>query len=162
MSREQVEIAKDFFDPCRRSRWARNLSSPVSSDLKHWIENWAGRYISTGAVIVAAFELGFACVPTFEGSRNVWIGVYFDDVAARMAERGWHVARDHVTATRIKPPATEYDDKGFFANWARERGIDLSRNVEPKASAPSPAPEPPPTFWEDLAEALGLSETGEV
>ena len=105
--REQVEIVKEFLRECRPTRWARNLLSPVSSDLKHWVENWAGPYISTGAAIVAALELGFICVPTGEGSRNVLIGVHLDDVSARMAERGWYIARDHMTATRIKQPEPE-------------------------------------------------------
>jgi hypothetical protein len=164
--REQVEIVKEFLRECRPTRWARNLLSPVSSDLKHWVENWAGPYISTGAAIVAALELGFICVPTGEGSRNVLIGVHLDDVSARMAERGWYIARDHVTATRIKQPepepqtdpAAETDIELPDPKPGEKRVRDLAEiiGLEP--------PEPddlPPTFWEDIAEALGLSEAEE-
>jgi len=120
---------KELLGPCRRTRWARNLLSPVSSDVKHWAENWAGCYISTGAAIIAGLELGFICVPTGECSRNILIGVHFDDVSARMAERGWYIARDHVTATRIKPPQPEPEiDPAFWAKWAKENGIAVADN----------------------------------
>jgi hypothetical protein len=168
INRDQVEVAKEFLSPCRPTRWARDLLSPVSSDLKHWIENWAGRYISTGAAVVAALELGLVCVPTCQGSRNVWIGVHFEDVAARMEERGWYIARDHVGATRIKPPEPEPNPE-FWQKWAAENGIELDRS-EPEerpdladliACEPVDPDEPPPTFWEEIAEALGLSEAEE-
>jgi hypothetical protein len=165
--RKQIDIVKEFLSDCRPTRWARNLLSPVSSDLKHWAENWAGRYISTGAAIVAALELNLVCVPTGKGSRNVFIGVHFDDVAARMAERGWYIARDHVTATRIKPPepapARQTDDPEWWAKWAKENGIDLGQYAEPdpEPPMPDPEPEPPPIFWEEIVEALGLSEAEE-
>ena len=174
--REQVEIVKEFLNQCRPTCWARKLISPVSSDLKHWVENWAGSYISTGAAIVAALELGMVCVVTGEGSRNVLIGVHFDDVSARMAERGWYIARDHVTATRIEQPKPQPEiDPSFWAKWAKENGIEIDCDLEPD---PQPDAddgavahcatgytgmdtETPPTFWEDIAEALGLSEVGE-
>jgi hypothetical protein len=170
--REQVEIVKEFLRDCRPTRWARNLLSPVSSDLKHWVENWAGPYISTGAAIVAALELGFICVPTGEGSRNVLIGVHLDDVSARMAERGWYIARDHVTATRIKQPEPEPEtDPEFFRKWAAENGMDPPdpqprekrvRDLAEIIGLEPPEPDDlPPTFWEDIAEALGLSEAEE-
>lgn len=168
--REQVEIVKEFLRDCRSTRWARNLLSPVSSDLKHWVENWAGRYISTGAAIVAALELGLVCVPTGAGSRNVLIGVHFDDVSARMAERGWYIASDHVTATRIKPPEPEREtDPESFRKWAAENGIEL-HNPEPDEKPdlaeiigcePVKPDDLPPMFWEDIAEALGLLEAEE-
>src|SRR5213592_928539 len=80
--REQVEIVKQFLQPCRRTRWVRDPLSPRSCDLKHWIENWGGRYISNGAVIVAALELGFVCKPPCHGSRIALINVHFDAVIA--------------------------------------------------------------------------------
>ncbi|MGY4596345.1 hypothetical protein ACVWXL_004091 [Bradyrhizobium sp. GM22.5] len=168
---QQVEIVKEFLKPCKRTRWARKLLSPVSSDLKHWIENWAGRYISTGAAIVAALELDLLCVATGKGSRNVFVGVHFDDVAARMAERGWYIARDHVTATRIQPPKPEPEtDPEFFRKWAADHGIEF-HDPEPDQKpdlaeiigcAPPDPDDLPPTFWEDIADALGLSEAEEA
>jgi hypothetical protein len=170
VSREQVEVAKEFLSPCRRTRWARDLLSPMSADLKHWIENWAGRYISTGAAIVAALELELICIPLCKGSRNVWIGVHFEDVVARMAERGWYIARDHVGATRIKETeAAPEPNPAFWQKWAAENAIELNRSepeekpdlLEIIGCEPLDPNEPSPTFWEEIAEALGLSEAEE-
>jgi hypothetical protein len=161
--RDEVEIVKKFLSPCRRTRWARALLSPRSCDLKHWIENWAGRYISNGAVIVAALEMGIVCVP-YEGSSVALISIHFDDVCARMAERGWYIARDHVTATRINPPEPEpKPDLEFFRKWAAENGIKLGCDLkpDPEPPMPDPEPEPPSIFWEGIAEALGLMEAEE-
>lgn len=168
--RTQVKIVKEFLRYCRPTRWARNMLSPMSSDLKHWVENWAGpdfvalgrvSYISTGAAIVAAMELGLVCVPTNEGSRNIYIGVCFDTVAARMAERGWYIARDHVTATRIKAPEPERaPDPEFFRRWAAENGVKLdscrTEDDQSDQSAGEPAPAPHP-FWAEWAKDNGIN-----
>jgi hypothetical protein len=61
--REQVEIAKRFLERCRRE--VLSLTCPISGTLKHDIERWAGCYISRGAVIVAALELGFNITPFY-------------------------------------------------------------------------------------------------
>lgn len=171
--RYQVEVVKELLAGCRPTRWARDLLSPVSSDLKHWAENWGGPelmagghtgYVSTGAAIVAAIELGLVCIPTFKGSRNVIIGVHFGDVAARMAERGWYIAHGHEGATRIQPPKPKPErDPAWWAKYAAENSIDLGQHAEPdpEPSMPDPEPEPPPMFWEEIAEALGLSEAEE-
>ncbi|MCA1512678.1 hypothetical protein [Bradyrhizobium sp. NBAIM01] len=178
VSRLQVEIVKELLAGCRRTRWARNLRSPVSSDLKHWAENWGGRdlvargqgtaYVSTGAAIIAAIELGFVCIPTGEGSHNVFIGVHFDDVAARMEERGWFIARDHVTATRIETPKPEpMVDREWLLKQAAEHGIPLGPHIngdhvkdanaidEDDPFAVEPLPEPH-SFWAQWAKEHGI------
>lgn len=171
--RNQVEVAKELLRGCRPTRWARKLLSPVSSDLKHWAENWGGpdfvahgqcAYVSTGAAIVAAIELGLICVPTGEGSRNVFIGVHFDDVAARMAQRGWYIARDHVTATRIKAPEpVRLIDPEFWTKWAAENGItlgnDCSDNGE-QGEASLAEPVAPHPFWAAWAKENGINNEG--
>lgn len=178
VSRLQVEIVKELLAGCRRTRWARNLRSPVSCDLKHWAENWGGRdlvargqgtaYVSTGAAIIAAIELGFVCGPTGEGSRNVLIGVHFDDVAARMAERGWYIARGHEGATRIQPPKPEPQiDREWLLKCAAEHGIPLGPHIkgddvndanaidEDDPFAVEPLPEPHP-FWAEWTKEHGI------
>lgn len=175
VQREQVESVKELLRGCRPMRWARKLLSPVSSDVKHWAENWGGpdfvargqcAYVSTGAAIVAAIELGFVCVPTGEGSRNVFIGVHFDDVAARMAERGWYIARDHVTATPIQPPKTYFDpNPEFWAKWAAESGIELASEANDDAASDADDPfavEPiaPHPFWAAWAKENGINIEG--
>ncbi|UQR61765.1 hypothetical protein LRP30_33945 [Bradyrhizobium sp. C-145] len=171
--RDQVEIVKELLRGCRPTRWARNLLSPVSSDLKHWAENWAGPYISTGAAIVAAIELGFVCIPTAEGSRNVFIGVHFDDVAARMAERGWYIARGHEGATRIQPPKPKPEiDHAFWEQWAAENGIKLGEETvagdgdddsDPFAVEPPTAPPPDPhPFWARWVEEHGMDANADL
>lgn len=161
VSRAQVEIVKGFLTPCKRTRWARELLSPVSSDLKHMIESWARCYISTGAVIVAALELGIACKPCGEGGRNLFIGVCFNAVSARMAERGWHVARHHVTATLIKPPTPKPDpDPEFWAKYIAENGIKIGdfKNIDDdNASADGDAFAEPHPFWAAWAKENGIA-----
>jgi hypothetical protein len=61
--REHVEKAKEFLKLCRPA--VLSLTCPVSGVLKHDIERWAGCYISRGAVIVAALELGINVVPFY-------------------------------------------------------------------------------------------------
>jgi hypothetical protein len=154
--REQVEIAKEFLQPCRRTRWARDPLSPRSCDLKHWIENWAGRYISNGAVIVAAAELGFICA-RYHDSGIALINIHFDAVIARMAERGWHWDAVSYWFGRSKPRELPGPDHEFFARWAKENGInpadygepaDVIDNDDPFAVK---LPEPHP-FWAELKQ----------
>lgn len=121
--REQVDIAKEFLQPCRRTRWARDPLSPRSCDLKHWIENWAGSYISNGAVVIAALELGFVCA-RYQDSSIALINVHFDAVIARMAERGWNWDATAHWFGRNKPRELPEPDHAFFAKWAKEHGIN--------------------------------------
>lgn len=116
----QIEIAKSFLTQCRRTRWAREMISPLSHDLKHWIERWARQYISNGAVLIAALQLGITFVPY--GERSALIGVNFDDVCARMAERCWHLTRHAFGTIRPKPPPPDIDPDQF-ERVARERGV---------------------------------------
>lgn len=73
-----IDIAKSFLNQCRRVK----VPDPGlrSSLLKHVIENWAGRYIVTGAVIIAALELGIVTLPLCEAGRDAAIGVNVRDV----------------------------------------------------------------------------------
>ena len=127
---DQIEIAKSFLTQCRRTRWARATVSPFSHDLKHSIERWAGQYISNGAVLIAALRLGITFVP-YDGERSALIGVEYDSVAEVMAARGWFVAADHVTPSRIKPPAppspdpTEQQWRAVHSEVAKQMGLSL-------------------------------------
>jgi hypothetical protein len=157
VQREQVEIVKEFLQPFRRMRWARDGLSPRSSDLKHWIENWAGRYISNGAVIVAASHWGFVCAP-YHDSNVALIGVHFDDVIARMAEGGWHWNATSYWFGRSKPRELPEPDPAFFAKWAKENGIntgDDSNIADAVSDDDDPfavkQPEPHP-FWAQLEQ----------
>lgn len=77
---DQVEIVKSFLQRCRRLKAVQPLTTPISSTLKHQIERLPGvRYISTGAVIVAALELGLV-VQQYCGARDALIGVNVRDV----------------------------------------------------------------------------------
>src|SRR5258705_5343791 len=80
--REQVEIAKSLLGECRRTRWVRKDVSPSASTLSDLMinYNYLGR-ISTGAIIIAASELGIVWVP--DGGHDALIGVNVDDVRAR-------------------------------------------------------------------------------
>ena len=73
-----IEIAKGFLNRCRRVK----VPDPAltSSFLKHVIEKWAGQYIVTGAVIIAAFDLGIVALPLRETGRDAAIGVNIRDV----------------------------------------------------------------------------------
>jgi hypothetical protein len=126
---DQVEIVKEFLSKCRRTRWARELLSPLSCDLKHWVEDWAGRYISTGAAIVAALELGLVVAP-YKNGPNALIGVPFEDVCERMAERGWHLTR--YTYGRIKPAPEPKPPlpRSYWQKLLKELGIKIADEAE--------------------------------
>jgi hypothetical protein len=86
-----IEVARSFLEQCRQARLSR--TSPYSSELKHIIEGWDQRppglsYVSTGAVIIAALELGIAVAPAGEGSRDAKIGVNIRDVR-RLTRDTW-------------------------------------------------------------------------
>lgn len=124
---DQIATAKGFLSQCRRTRWARELISPASHDLKHFIESWAGQYISNGAVLIATMQLGLTFVPY--AGRSALIGIEFASVAELMAARGWYVAPDHVTPSRIKPPSerspepTEEQWRAIHTEVAKQMGI---------------------------------------
>lgn len=80
VKRDQVAIVKEFLARCRRTSSVWPHCSPVSSTLKHQIEAHARRYISTGAVIVAAVEMNIVAVPCCHGARDCLIGVSARDV----------------------------------------------------------------------------------
>jgi len=86
--RDHVEISKTFMKLCRRTAMVGREHAPVSSLLKHVIERWAHRYISTGAVIVAALEMEIAVTPVGEGSRDAMIGINIRDVK-RLTKEVW-------------------------------------------------------------------------
>jgi hypothetical protein len=66
---EQVEICKRWLQEFARpgSRW--HIHS--SYGLKHIVERWAGEYVSNGAFILAALELGYSSRPYSRKSPNV-------------------------------------------------------------------------------------------
>jgi hypothetical protein len=154
VQREQVDLVKEFLLPCRRTRWARDPLSPRSCDLKHWIENWAGRYISNGAVIVAASELGFVCAP-YHDSSIALISVHFDAVIKRMAERGWHWDATKHCFSRREPRVFTAPDTAFFVKWAKENGINTGHDggaddaIDDDDPFAVEQPEPHP-FWAQL------------
>lgn len=83
----QVAKCADFLRQCRRTKWAKPQLSPIASTLKHQIERLPGNtYISTGATIVAAIQLGL--VVERYGERNALIGVRADDVAHELKQQG--------------------------------------------------------------------------
>ncbi|QDV41414.1 hypothetical protein Enr13x_12530 [Stieleria neptunia] len=64
-------------------RWlerAEKIKTPGlnSYGLKHAVERWAGEYVSNGAFILAAHELGFRMIPddrTWRATLNVDVGI---------------------------------------------------------------------------------------
>jgi AAA domain len=82
--RDEVEASKAVLSECRRTRWARKGVSPSAEQLSDMIvgrDDGADFSISTGAVIIAASELGIVWAPL--GVRDALIGVNIDDVRRR-------------------------------------------------------------------------------
>lgn len=167
VSRTQVEIAKEFMRPCRRTRWARDMQSPTATQLKHWIESCGKPHISTGAVIVAALELGLVCAPagTRPHTRDALIGIHFDDVATRMAEHGWHLTRN--TFGRIKEPEpAHFNDHVLWYGMHKIGIMRPTKNttfdaVEMLGGAATDSHDVPPHVWQEIADALGISDLSE-
>jgi hypothetical protein len=87
---QEIEIARLFLTQCRQAKLSR--TSPFSSELKHVIERWDQRppdlnCVATGAVIIAALELGIAVASAGNGSRDAAIGINTRDV--RRLTRRW-------------------------------------------------------------------------
>ncbi len=59
----QVEICRRFLSACKPSKKA----GVGSYGLKHVVERWASEYVSNGACIQAAIDLGLPVVPQFRG-----------------------------------------------------------------------------------------------
>ena len=72
-SPDQVRICRAFLERCERTKTGRI----GSYGLKHVIERAAGEYVSNGACIQAAVDLGIVTRPIdpYNGSPNAWIGV---------------------------------------------------------------------------------------
>jgi hypothetical protein len=68
---EEVAICRDFLDRCDRTKTAR----VDSYGLKHIIERWAGDYVSNGACLQAAVDLGLLIKPYGRGSCNADLGI---------------------------------------------------------------------------------------
>lgn len=80
-SRQQVKSCLEFLAPHgKRKTINRNISS---YGLKHAVERWLRSngsdayfcYVSNGALIMAALELGYDCVQCAHGSPNVFINI---------------------------------------------------------------------------------------
>lgn len=69
----EFEIARTWFALAPR-RISPNVRHGYSYNIKHIIENWAGRYISNGAAIAAALSLDLA-IERSSCSLNCWIAV---------------------------------------------------------------------------------------
>ncbi len=69
----QVRICRAFLERCERTKTGRI----GSYGLKHVIERAAGEYVSNGACIQAAVDLGIVATPIepHTGNPNAWIGV---------------------------------------------------------------------------------------
>jgi RecA-family ATPase len=126
----EVEIAKEFLNTCRRTRWARNPGSPSATILSDLVTEWAfdchhyTNCVSVGTIIVAALELGIPWVP--KGERDALIGVNFQDACL-----GTHLPFD---------PAKAQDDT--WQKYAEESG-HLKTDIRfMDAIAP-----PPPREW---------------
>jgi hypothetical protein len=69
---EQVQVATAWLSLCgRRKTVNRKVSSYT---LKHECERWAGRYVSNGALLMAAHSLGFA-INQISYGPNGWINI---------------------------------------------------------------------------------------
>ncbi|MCP3408812.1 hypothetical protein [Bradyrhizobium sp. CCGB01] len=66
VSRDQVEAAKTVLAQFRRTRMVQPDDRVAAGPLKHDVENLARRYISRGALIIAALEMGIAVVPVYD------------------------------------------------------------------------------------------------
>lgn len=105
---EQIQIAYDYLSELRRSNVSEE--SPSSYTLKHLAEQAANRYITNGALIVAAHILGLQ-VMNAPGDLNADVGV------------------------RLRVPVIEDAEVGTFNAWlwghreARNPIGDLARDV---------------------------------
>lgn len=104
--REEVEVAKSVLGPCRRTRWARKDVSPSAETLSNMMvghDDGANFSISTGAIIIAASELGIVWVP--DGERDALIGVNIDDL-------------------KSSPPIVQAgDEDDYHERFKREHGL---------------------------------------
>lgn len=66
VSRDQVEAAKTVLAQFRRTRMVQPNDCLAAGPLKHNVENLARRYISRGALIIAAIELGITVTPVYD------------------------------------------------------------------------------------------------
>lgn len=66
VARDQVEAAKSVLAQFRRTRMAQPDDRLAAGPLKHDVENLARRYISRGALIIAAIEMGITVEPVYD------------------------------------------------------------------------------------------------
>jgi hypothetical protein len=93
---QEIEVARSFLAQCRRASLSHGWPYLVSSYLKHVTEKWAAgqpdldcHYVATGAVIIAALELGIAVAEAGKGSRDAAIGINVRDVK-RLTRDTWY------------------------------------------------------------------------
>lgn len=95
---KEIDIAKSFLALCRRVNRLSRYDCPVSGDLKHHIELWPdfpiseespNRYLSRGAVIIAALEMGIKIAPLVDGGSSAIIGVNIRDVKELTSKEVW-------------------------------------------------------------------------
>lgn len=63
VSRDQVETAKTVLAQFRRTRMVQPDDRVAAGPLKHDVESLAGCYISRGALVIAAIEMGITVLP---------------------------------------------------------------------------------------------------
>jgi hypothetical protein len=66
VSRDQVEAAKPVLAQFRRTRVVQKDDRLAAGSLKHDVENLARRYISRGALVIAAIEMGINVMPVYD------------------------------------------------------------------------------------------------
>jgi|SRR5579863_2182284 len=85
---EEVSVCKAFLGRCERTKIPR----VGSYGLKHIIERWAGKYVSNGACIQAALDLGLVVRPYGPGNPNARLGVSRRSVLGVATEGPRHAA----------------------------------------------------------------------
>ena len=80
LDEEQVERATKFLRECTKRS---DRKKGYSYGLKHMAEEYAGDYVSNGALIEAALRLGYRVVPEDERSPNAFVYLIVDKAVFR-------------------------------------------------------------------------------
>jgi hypothetical protein len=70
-ARDQIDNAKTWLSEYAEPRASLTLR-PTSYGFKHLVKRWAGRYISNGAFIAAAIELGYKWRRVMNGPNAIF------------------------------------------------------------------------------------------